>query len=535
MRASARFTLVLLLAACTDVAPPSRGVRLLLRDRPIPKRFVRAQSTGFFLGTTTFQDGSWSEVPYAVDDAVDLAYTFALERNVRLVLPQRVVLALSDEPVKPESRERLTKLRRAGARVVKATRADVLRLLEEQAKNTGVEGMFIAAFASHGYRSRGGNQYVVASDSSSGNHGTTLPVAHIMDVAATATRSLVFIDACRERVNDGRRGAATRSAAAPLPQRMTGVNGQVVLHAGEYAYDDHRRKNGVFTGAVLDCLRCDMLRDARGVVTASTLVDSVEKRVLKWIHVNRDPRLRAAVQVSMHADAASMPLASCVKPPQARHVEAEGSTAIIRDAEQNELWRHDLGHRIRHSRIVDLDDDEFQDVVIATDNSISAFDTEGTRLWTEAIPALTEFTTEDLFRKKRQQVVTIAGPHLTMFDPDGTKRTTYTHHSELGLVAAGRRGRYYAPRIVVADRHGTIFMLDPKKVTTGKEVWMGSIQPPAKIERLEITDRDDNGKREITVHTARGRLVLAFDGHTVASTGGNSFRISNGKIRRRSV
>lgn len=44
----------------------------------------------------------------------------------------------------------------------------------------------------------------------------------------------------------------------PLLRAMSAVHGQVVLAAaaaGQYAYDDDDRRNGVFTAAVIDGLR----------------------------------------------------------------------------------------------------------------------------------------------------------------------------------------------------------------------------------------------------------------------------------------
>ena len=62
-----------------------------------------------FVGARTFsEDGSLEMVPYAVDDAVDLAYRFALDPRVGLVRPKHVMLALSDQtPRKPISQRRL--------------------------------------------------------------------------------------------------------------------------------------------------------------------------------------------------------------------------------------------------------------------------------------------------------------------------------------------------------------------------------------------------------------------------------------------
>jgi len=54
-------------------------------------------SAGLFVGVQKFtKDSSLADVAFAVDDAVDLAYTISIEEH--LVPPERVVLALSGQP-----------------------------------------------------------------------------------------------------------------------------------------------------------------------------------------------------------------------------------------------------------------------------------------------------------------------------------------------------------------------------------------------------------------------------------------------------
>jgi hypothetical protein len=91
----------------------ARSVRMLAEaPRSASTRFDRKQSAALFVGVRHFTSESVEEVPYAVDDAIDLAYVFALDRRVSLVPPRRVVLALSGRAAKPQSRERLRALRR---------------------------------------------------------------------------------------------------------------------------------------------------------------------------------------------------------------------------------------------------------------------------------------------------------------------------------------------------------------------------------------------------------------------------------------
>ncbi len=283
--------------------------------------FDSAQSVALFVGIRNFRDDeTLQDVPYAVDDAIDLAYVFSVDPRVALVRPNRVALALSDEnPRKEISKRRLGELKRKGAIVVAATQSQILKILSRQAGLAGVDGIFIVAFATHGYSSEG-DQYLLAANSLLRERDTAIPTARVLDLvaASTAARSLVLIDTCRERVRKQRSPVPEPLSAAPLIQRMGLTAGQVVLYgaaAGRWAYDDDLRQNGVFTGAVLDALQCRAGSDDNGLVTVNGLSDAVERNVLRWIRTNRDPSIRNATQASIDGAARTMPLATCSRRP----------------------------------------------------------------------------------------------------------------------------------------------------------------------------------------------------------------------------
>lgn len=317
--------LAIAIAAAIAIATKDRGTRSVHPEESttgIPRTgFAPAQSVALFVGARTFSDdGTLEMVPYAVDDAVDLAYTFSLDPRVALVEPKRVVLALSEQtPRKQISQRRLAELTRRGAIVVPATQSQILKLLHRQAGAAGAGGIFIVSFASHGF-SEDGAQYLLAADSLFREFNTAIPAARIFDLVAksNATRSLILIDTCRERVRRQRSGVPERLSAAPLIRRMGLTEGQVVLYAaaaGKWAYDDDIRQNGVFTGAVLDCLQCRAGHDRSGMVTVDALSATVERSVLTWIRTNLDPSIRNATQVSIDGAARMMPLAICSHAP----------------------------------------------------------------------------------------------------------------------------------------------------------------------------------------------------------------------------
>ncbi|PYQ26600.1 MAG: hypothetical protein DMF56_23605 [Acidobacteria bacterium] len=277
-------------------------------------RFDRTQSAALFVGVRRFTKDRTIDVPYAVDDAVDLAYTFALDARVSLVPAERVVLALSGTPQKEESQHRLDELKKAGAQIENADPSDILLLLQQQAAAAGQDGMFILSISSHGFVWEG-TPYILGSTSLFRYPDTALSTTRIFDIVATseARRSLLFIDACRERIaSEVRTPGPDPRTAAPLIDRMTQIEGQVVFYAaapGRYAYDDPKNGNGVFTRAVIEGLHCKAA--AAGVVTVDTLRRYVEREVRQWIRAYRDPSIGAAIQVSMEGDTDDMPLAIC--------------------------------------------------------------------------------------------------------------------------------------------------------------------------------------------------------------------------------
>ena len=283
--------------------------------------FDPARSVALFVGIRSFgDDEALQNVPYAVDDAIDLAYVFALDPRVALVRPNRVALALSDEnPRKELSKRRLGELKRNGATVVAATQTQILKLLSRQAGMAEANGIFIVSFATHGF-TEDGAQYLLATNSLLREINTAIPTARVLDLvaASNAARSLILVDTCRERVRRQRATLPEPLSAAPLIQRMGLTAGQVVLYgasAGRWAYDDDIRQNGVFTGAVLDALQCRAGSDGSGIVTVNELSDAVERNVLGWIRTNRDPSIRSATQANIDGAARTMPLATCSRRP----------------------------------------------------------------------------------------------------------------------------------------------------------------------------------------------------------------------------
>jgi hypothetical protein len=459
---------------------------------------------------------SLTGVRYTVDDAVDLAYAFALERKVGLVDARRVALALTGEPRKADSQVRLKKLRAAGATVRTAALDDVLTLLDQQSRLAGKDGLLILGFASHGF-SRDGTPYVLTSTSRYEDTASSLSAAKVFDIASTspARRSLIFIDACRERVA----GARAPRTPAPLVQYMKGKYGQVVFYAaapGNYAYEADG--NGVFTKAVIEGLVGCTPRTVQGMVTVEKLSRFVEDRVLRWVQQHRDRSVLKATQVSMDADTKAMPLASCTRPiPPIDVTVVENSlTAFGKDARK--LWRRTLDGRITGAEVADIDVDGTNEILAVIGSRITAIDALEDELWiVDTKTPIRRFLVERLFSEKRkQQLVAISDSTFSIIDHDGTLLDTYPYPYRLLHVSIDQLTSRHDRKIIVTAEGGRVFMVDPDRKPKA-EVWSGLVSAP--VTKLDVLDFNNDTQRDIELTTAKGRVYLDFDGKVIRTKG----------------
>jgi formylglycine-generating enzyme required for sulfatase activity len=278
--------------------------------------FDAGSSTALFVGVRDFDDPALTSVPFAVDDAVDLAHLFAFD--LALVTPRRVVLALSGEPEKDSSKAWLAELKGAGADVVPATQSKILLHLRRQSKVAGADGLFLVGLATHGFTTKAGD-YLFARDTLRADPEVTgIPVPLLFKRLADAStlRRFALLDACKERL-EAKRGTEAPPMDKTLHDAIAAARGQVVLAAtttNGYAYDDTERKNGVFTAAILDGLRGAALDKGAPFVTARTLADYVNGRVVEWVSQHRPAdRQTLGITRNIQGAGATLPLAADAK------------------------------------------------------------------------------------------------------------------------------------------------------------------------------------------------------------------------------
>lgn len=309
-------------------------------------------SAGLFVGISNFEDERINAVPFAVDDAVDLAHLFTLELG--LILPERIILLLAGDPRKPESMDRLAVLIGRGARRRSARMRDVYRYLGEMARSTEERGLFVLTAATHGVSDQGGD-FLVATDSlKERTLRTGIAVDELFDDVsrAGAERRLVLLDACRERFSQGTRGEAESAMTQSFAGAIARTQGSVILSAstlGGFAYDDQERKNGVFTAAVLDGLHGEAKATVEGWITVQTLADFVQQRVAGWVRRNRPDHAAKSLGIArrIEATAEGLPLAShpeAIRDRRRYRVRREAALARVKENQgrvlTGALWDH---------------------------------------------------------------------------------------------------------------------------------------------------------------------------------------------------
>lgn len=306
--------------------PAARGLDFSDLELPTrePMPFDAAASVGMFVGIQQFGESAevpsteLASIPFAVDDAIDLAATFAFD--LKLLLPKCVRLLLSGQPAKASSEERLAQLRAEGARIEHASYTRVLRGLRETAQAGSAQGLLVLTFATHGF-SQDGDRLLCADSTRSDLEDTSIAWSKLETVlgASPCPRRLVLLDACREQVQVSRSIGRSPEGPNTLAQAIGKTSGLAVLCGappGGYSFDDPQSQNGVFTRCLLEGLRGRAPATPAGLITLGSLAAWLDDAVTDWLKRHRpyqDPPLGITVRLEPH-DMAELPLAQAIVP-----------------------------------------------------------------------------------------------------------------------------------------------------------------------------------------------------------------------------
>ncbi len=228
------------------------------------------------IGINGYEDPQINGLEAASNDAKELAATLISHGGFRR---DQVIVLASDGP--PRNRP---------------SRGNILRRLSNLQGTVPAEGLLVVAFAGHGIE-RGGRAYLLPSDAQISENVALLEETAInVDVVKNWIRQtgvgqvLMIIDACRNDPIAGRGDeenllteAYTRGFRFDL--RNQEVKAFATLYAtdiGYRAYEDREKKQGYFTGALVDGLKGGAANES-GEVTLGRLVRYLEETVPKQI------------------------------------------------------------------------------------------------------------------------------------------------------------------------------------------------------------------------------------------------------------
>jgi hypothetical protein len=252
---------------------------------------------------------------------------------------------------------------------------------------------------------------------------------------------------------------------------MGRIEGQVVFYAaaaGQWAYDDPKYENGVFTKAVVDGLNCKAAT-IRQAVTVDTLRKYVERETLRWIRTYHDASVGAATQVSIDGSSHNMPLSRCaiapLVPSDPANITTSGSEITLFNANGKHLWTRDLGEPVLQVEIL---------------------------------------------RRRLPEIIALTASRVSIFSGEGRPIASYDGN-ELQSFAIDRATARHAQKIIVSSARD-IFLVDSKKI-----VWRLVLQPATeRVAGVEVIDYDNDSYRDIVLSTVSGqRFVLDFDGHVL--------------------
>ncbi len=281
----------------------------------IIRNYEKQKSAGLFLGVNEFAvEGETSSelapLDYAVDDAIDMAHLFICE--FPLLLPEKVVVAVSGDPNKAESIKNKQELISKGVRFKSTRYPDVLKHIERAQKDSGKNGYLIYSFSSHGFIN-GGRNYIVCENTVLKRLESALPVDQ---VTAEAKKSLdavkiIFVDACRAQRDRNKSVAGAGEGVDRFDANgievISGCFGLYSAVDGGYSYENPTRKNGVFTSSLLDGLR-GRAEAFDGFITPQTLSDYVNQAVKQWFRIERDETIQSAVTMKIDGGMNQQPI-----------------------------------------------------------------------------------------------------------------------------------------------------------------------------------------------------------------------------------
>jgi hypothetical protein len=299
--AAALSILTLTMASLAQAGSPQVSVEIVgpggatfepLEESPL------ADNAAVFVGVNEFADRSLSPLNFAVNDAVEQAYLFAVE--LRLVPPRNCQLVLAGKPKGQVVERHLQELLAAGAKELPADKSSILQAVAVASRQAiDASSLLIVSFSSHGFDDGEGEAYLMPSGGLTDFLDDTALRLRVVEETMRKSKAghrLLLVDACQQRLSGEKSlapsdpGKAMQRAFVAALKRPTGQAKLASCSVAEESYEMPGLGgvgHGVFTFALLEALRGGAAPDADGLVRLGAVTGYVTRRVSEWVGEHR--------------------------------------------------------------------------------------------------------------------------------------------------------------------------------------------------------------------------------------------------------
>nr|HPO50626.1 caspase family protein [Spirochaetota bacterium] len=164
------------------------------------------------------------------------------------------------------------------------------------------EDLVVFSFSGHGISDDKGDAFLITSNSDPDNwYNTSLPLNEVVEwlKRLKVTKTLLFIDACREKIETGSKGVIKKSIREQKYDNVEVASIFFSTKSGWYSYEDPEGDYGIFSKYIILGLRGGADNDKNGIVNFNELRGYVEENVVDYafnINYNQKPYTKQIIE-----------------------------------------------------------------------------------------------------------------------------------------------------------------------------------------------------------------------------------------------
>ncbi|HOV15513.1 MAG TPA: caspase family protein, partial [Spirochaetota bacterium] len=164
------------------------------------------------------------------------------------------------------------------------------------------EDMVVFAFSGHGISNDKGDAFLVTSNADPDDwYNTTLPLNEVVEwlKRLKVTKTLLFVDACREKVEIGSKGVSKKTIQEQKYNNVEVASIFFATKSGWFSYEDPEGDYGIFSKFIIMGLQGKADSDKNGVVSFNELRGYVEQNVVDYAfkkNLNQKPYTKQIIE-----------------------------------------------------------------------------------------------------------------------------------------------------------------------------------------------------------------------------------------------